>query len=62
MMIQWYEVVYNNIQWCTIGFGMFPLRGPLYKGFIHIIDFGSPRIDEWMDELHGEEYSMEIEL
>jgi hypothetical protein len=30
--------------------------------FRHILEFGSPRIDEWMNEIHGEEYSSKIYL
>jgi hypothetical protein len=41
---------------------MFFLGRPPNGEFIHIIEFGSPRINEWMDELHGEEYSLEIDL
>jgi hypothetical protein len=41
---------------------MFPLGQPLDRDFRHIIEFGSPRIDEWMDEPHGEVYPLEIDL
>jgi hypothetical protein len=41
---------------------MFPPGRPLDEDFRNIIEFGSPRIDEWMDELHGEGYSLEIDL
>jgi hypothetical protein len=57
--IQQYTMVYDGVQWV---FGMFPLGRPPDRDFRHIIEFGSPRIDEWMDELHGEEYSSEIDL
>jgi hypothetical protein len=57
--IQQYTTVYDGVQWV---FGTFPPGRPPDKDFRHIIEFGSPRIDEWMDKLHGEEYSSEIDL
>jgi hypothetical protein len=38
-----------------------PERHP-NKNFRHIIEFGSPKIDEWMNELHGEVYYSKIDL
>jgi hypothetical protein len=52
-------MVYGGVQW---DFGMFPLGRPPNKNFRHIVEFGSPMIDEGMGELHGEEYSSEIDL
>jgi hypothetical protein len=51
--------VYGGVQWV---FGAIPLGKPLDMDFRHIIEYGSPMIDEWMDKLHGEEYSLEIDL
>jgi hypothetical protein len=58
-MISWCTVVHNGVQW---DFGMFPLGKPLDRDFRHITEFGSPMIDEWMDEPHGEVYPSEIDL
>jgi hypothetical protein len=51
--------VYNGVQ---LVFGMLPSGRHPNKDFRHIIEFGSPRIDDWMDEFHGEEYSLKIDL
>jgi hypothetical protein len=57
--IQQYKMVYDAMQWVL---GTFPSRIPLDRDFKHIIEFGSPKIDEWMDEIHGEAYSLDIYL
>jgi hypothetical protein len=57
--IQQYTTVYNGVQW---DFGTFPLGRPPDRDFRHITEFGPPRIDEWMDEPHGEVYPSEIDL
>ena len=49
--IQHYTAMYGGIQWV---FGTIPLKRPPDRDFRHIIEFGSPRIDEWMDKLHEE--------
>jgi hypothetical protein len=53
--IQQYIVVYGGVLWV---FGTIPSD----RDFRHIIKFSSPRIDDYMDELHGEVYSLEIDL
>jgi hypothetical protein len=45
-----------------MGFWDISPRRPLDRDFGHITGFGSPRIDEWMEKLHGEEYSLKIDL
>jgi hypothetical protein len=63
MMIRWCAVVYNSIhgvQWCNGFLGNFPLERPLRRDFRHIIELGSPKIDEWMNEFPGEEYSSRV--
>jgi hypothetical protein len=57
--IQQHTMVYDGVQWV---FGMFFLGRSPDNDFRHIIEFGSPKIDEWMDELHGEEYCLEIDF
>jgi hypothetical protein len=57
--IQQYTTMNDGVQW---DFGMFPSARPPDRDFRHIIEFGSPRIDEWIKKLHGEEYSSEIYL
>jgi hypothetical protein len=52
--IQQYTTAYNGVQWV---FETIPPGRPLDRDFRHIIEFGSPRIIEWMEELHGEKYS-----
>jgi len=54
-----YTIVYNGVQ-CI--FGTFPPGRLPDREFRQIIEFGSPKIDEWMDKLHGEEYSSVIDL
>jgi hypothetical protein len=57
--IQQYTMMYGGVRWV---FGMFLPRIPPYMDFRNIIEFGSPNIDDWMDEIHGEEYSSKIDL
>jgi hypothetical protein len=51
-----------SVRWYAVGFWDISPRGPPDRDFRHIIEFGSPRIDEWMDELHGEVYPSEIDI
>jgi hypothetical protein len=44
------------------GVGRIPLGRPPDIDFKHTIEFGLPRIDELMDELHGAVYLFEIDL
>jgi hypothetical protein len=55
--IQKYLAVYDSVQWV---FGMISLGRPPDRDFRDIIEFGSPMIDECIDELHGEVYSSKI--
>jgi hypothetical protein len=52
-------MVCGGVQWV---FRMFPLGRPQDRDFRNFLEFGSPRIDEWMDEIHGEDHSSEIYL
>jgi len=58
MIIQWDR----GVQWYAMGFWDVSLGRTPDKYFRHIIEFGSPRIDEWMEEIHGEVYPLEIYL
>jgi len=51
--------VYGGVQWV---FGVFLLGRPLDRGVEHTLGFDLPRIDEWMDELHGLVYSSKTDL
>jgi hypothetical protein len=57
--IQQHTSMCDGMPWV---FGIFPLGKPPDREFKHIIDFGSPRIDECMDALHGEVYGLDIDL
>jgi hypothetical protein len=57
--LQQYTMVYDGMQWV---FGKLPPGRCPDRDFHHIIDFGSLRIDEWMDEPHGEVYPSEIDI
>jgi hypothetical protein len=52
-------IVCNGVQWV---FGVFPLGRPPERGVEHTLGFDLPRINEWMDELHGSVYSWKIDL
>ena len=45
-----------------MGFWDFPPGIPPDKDYRHIIELGSPKIVEWIDELRGEEYSSKSDL
>jgi hypothetical protein len=61
-MVSYAHQFYFNPHTHDQGFGEIPLGIPPVLGFDHTIEFGLPRIDEMMDELHGVVYISEIEL